>query len=395
MRHFLIIILLLLASPVSVASQLPQRDYQLLMQASDLIGAEKYAEAYAHLLSVKEKVSSTYARALVSHNLGQVEVKRERYKQALGYLGEAYALNVLPRGQQTSLLKSLAQLNCIEEQWEDCIGYLKQWMLKMPDNVSGEDNLLLAQAYSQTEQWSEVISPISRAIDSREVAPESWHQLKVIAHSRQSHWRAAIREQKRLISRYADRPGHWRQLVSLHLQAKDHKAALADQRIAFERGVLRERNDYHLLAQMMLRAQIPYFAGQVLEKGLARGVLEPDAKTLRLLSRSWIQARESTKAVNALEWLNDVAPTEQSLAQLARAQIDLQKWSAAQHTLQRAIESSQGEQGQLQLLLGITRIKLKHYDKARKALVVAAKDKQLKTAAEGWVSYLDQISPPA
>lgn len=130
-----------------------------------------------------------------------------------------------------------------------------------------------------------------------------------------------------------------------------------------------------------------------MQEGLTRGDLKANKKNLKLLSRSWVQARENEKAVAALARLNKVAPNKESLTQLAQVQIDMQDWRAAQKTLQKALKRSQGKQARLQLLLGITRIKLKHYDEARDALAAASGDKRLKSAVDGWIRYLDQIDP--
>lgn len=393
MRRLLIAVLMLLPMLASAKAQLSQKDYQLLMQAFKFIEAEQYSEAHKHLMTAKEQVGSDYARALVAHNLGQVELQRERYPSALQHLREAYELKALPDDQQINLIRTLAQLNCMEEKWKVCTVHLEYWMKQAPESVKGEDHLLLAQAYSQLEQWRKVIPSISTAILGRKVAPENWYQLKVVAHIRLEQWRAAIREQKRMMQHYASKPGHWRQLVSMHLQVKDQKSALADQRIGYERALLRKASDYRLLAQMLLQAEIPYYAGEVMQEGLTRGDLKANKKNLKLLSRSWVQARENEKAAAALARLNKVAPNKESLTQLAQVQIDMQDWRAAQKTLQKALKRSQGKQARLQLLLGITRIKLKHYDEAREALAAASGDKRLKSAVDGWIRYLDQIDP--
>lgn len=392
MRHFLIAVLMLLPLMAQAEAQLSQRDYQLLTQALKFIEAEQYAEAHKYLMQAKSQVGSDYARALISHNLGQVELQRERYGKALGHLHDTYELNALPKEQQINLIRTLAQLNCIEENWNTCASLLEQWLHQAPGKVKGDDHLLLAQAYSQLKKWSNVIKQVSAAIQSRDVAPENWYQLKVVAHIRLRQWRAAIREQKRLISHYADKPLHWRHLVSLQLEVKDQQAALATQRMGFERGLLRKASDYRLLAQMMLQDRIPYFAGLVIQEGLENGVLKPDKTNLQLLSSCWIQAQESKKAVTVLVQLNKLAPSRQNLTQLAHMQIELQDWQGAQMTLLKALKHSQGKQARLQLLLGITQINLESYDQARRALTAAAADKELKATADGWVRYLDQIS---
>ena len=393
MRHFLIVVLLLLSFTASAEAQLSQREYQLLITAFKFIESEQYSAARKQLILAKSQVISDYAKALVAQNLGQIELQREAYTQALEYLRDAYRLEALPEDQQTYLIRTLAQLNCIEERWQTCATHLEHWMKEVPNKVKANDQLLLAQAYSQLEKWPKVIDPINVAINSRKVAPESWYQLKVVAHLRLKQWKAAIRGQQELISHYADKAAHWRQLVSLHLQANNPSAALADQRMGFERGLLRKGSDYSLLAQLMLQASIPYYAGQVIQQGMDKGVLVTNKENLDFLSQCWIEARESKRALKVLAKLNDLVPNQKTLTQMVHIQIQLQDWQAAQSTLLSALKGNQQQQPRLQLLLGITRIKLKNYNQARRSLVIAANDHQLKVAADGWMRYLNQISP--
>ena len=378
----LLLMLVPLAAFAAKQPTLSEWDYKRLMQASKSIEAGQLVRAYKQLSEAKTEVGNDYARALVEHNLGLVELQRERYSQAVDHLTRAYQYAQLPDDQQANLTHTLAQLHCMEEKWRVCIDYLKQWMSHVPDKVKGTDHLLLAQAYSQLEQWKLVIAPIATAIASRQPAPEDWYQLKVAAHVRLKQWQAAIEEQKRMMHHYGDKSRNWRQLVSLHSQSNDTKLALAAQRIGFERGLLREAKDYRLLAQMQLQAGMPFYAGQVMEQGIERGILKQTEKNLRILSHCWIQARESRKAVGVLQQLNKLSPDALSMTQLAQMQIDLQDWQAARITLKRALRLGKGKQGRLQLLLGVVDTKLQRFESARRALLAAAGDKQFKSSAE-------------
>jgi len=394
MRLILMAVLLLLPPVLSAGPQLTPREYKALMQVSELLESARYQEARQTLLEAQGKASSDYAKALISHNLGQVEIQRERYPQALKHVKSAYSLKALPEEQQTNLLRTLAQLHCMQEAWKACVKHLSQWMKQQPDAVKGEDHLLLAQAYSQLEQWRNTLTPISRAIATRKVAPQSWYQLKVVAHIRLKQWRSAVKTQKKLVTHYAANTGHWRQLVSLHLQAGERRAALHTQRMGYERGLLTSASDHRLLAQMMLEAKMPFFAGQVVESGLKTGVLKHNKRNLTLLSHAWMLAKEKKQAVAALTSLNKVAPSTKTMTQLAHVQLELQDWQAAHDTLRKTLKRSKDkQQPRLQLLLGITRIKLQRYDQARLALRAASADKRLQPEAQGWIRYLDQISP--
>ncbi len=393
MRYLLILMLTVCSWTVSAKAQLSQAEYTLLTQAFKLIEEDKLSGAYQHLKQAQDQVRSDYAKALVAHNLGQVDLQRERYKGALGHLKKAYGFEALPPEQQVNLLHTLAQLSCMDDQWKNCINYMNSWMKQAPSKIKGEDYLLLAQANSELDRWSQVVRPIGKAIATRRVAPENWYQMLVVAHVQLKQWKHAVKAQKRLLSHYSKKAANWRQLVSLHIQAKDTRSALADQRMGYERGILRKGSDHKLLAQMMLQRGIPYYAARVLQDGIDRGALKANVSNLRLLSRSWLQAKESKQALKVLARLNRVAPTYSSLNQMAQMQVELEKWSDAHKTLLRALKFGKGNQGRVQLMLGIVRIKLERFDEARQALSLASEDKRYASPAKSWLSFLKQIEP--
>ncbi len=398
-----LLLLILLSWPVfaSAKIQLPPGEYKLLTKVSSLLQEDKQDEAYQQLLKAQDRVRSKYGKALVLHNLGQVALQREQFNIALKHLQQAYELEAMPKEQQLNLHRMLSQLYCMEEQWQSCIQSLQDWMVEVsetaPDKISADDYLLLAQAQSQTEQWNNVVESISQAMHrkttKKQTVPEGWYQLRVVAHIQLKQWPAAIRDQQRLIEDYASKPAYWRQLVSMHQQNKDPQSALSAQRIAYEQGLLEKSADYRLLAQMLLQDKLPFFAGQVLEQGLKQGILKHSKKNLELLGHCWMQAREMKKAISVLADLNRIDPNQERTVQLAYLQMELQHWQAAHNTLEQALRKKSADKSKLQLMLGITRIKLKRYHQARQVLHAAASDASLKTTAESWLRYLKQVSP--
>lgn len=406
MRYWLFIVLFSFPALLA-AAPLDQREYRLLSPVYQYLDAGQLDNAYQQLIKARQQVSSDYAKALVEHNLGNIELQRAHYSRALVHLTRAYGFNQLEKQQQLNLAHTLAQLNCVEENWQACINLLDNWMTEVPDSIKDTDYLLLAQAYSQLENWSAVIESINKAIIFRGKAPENWYELKVAAHLNLKQWHAAIKAQQQMMQYYADKPRHWRQLVALHLQVRDMPAALASQRIGYQRGLLANARDYRLLVQMLLSENMPFYAGEVMQAGLDKGVLRANQKNLDLLSRAWVQARETDKAVSALARLNEVSPTRDNLSRLAKMQIELEHWQAAEATLLKVLAmnaegKSQGKghdngndnenRAYLHLLLGITRIKLQDYDNARVALDTAALNEQVKSSAAGWLQYMQQVT---
>ncbi|PID42591.1 MAG: hypothetical protein CSB48_09315 [Proteobacteria bacterium] len=397
MRTFRTLLLLFLLLPICTNAkvELSQQDFLLLKPAFDEIDKGNLKTAHTQLLTIKKQVRADYARALALSSLAKIELEWTHYETAIPYLRESLQLKALPEDQQISLGHTLAQLYCVQEQWRKCIRKLKQWMQLRPGSISEQDYLMLAQAYSELMQWKQVIPPISAAISLRPVAPENWFQLKVAAYVQLKQWRQAVKAQRRLLNHYPARPDNWRNLVSLQLQNGQQKAALASQRMGYERGILSSAPDYRLLAQMLLQANIPFHAGKVLEKGLKTGILKPNKKTLRLLANCWISAREKKKAAAVLSRLHRTSPSNKVLLELATIQIQLQDWRSAQVSLKKLLTRSKRELPEAQLLLGIVNIKLKQFEEAQHALSVAAKNKNQQSAAKRWLAYLEHILPPA
>lgn len=398
MRRLVLISLIMMPLMASAGAELSEREYKLLTQVGELVNSEQYSEARELLQTAQKSASEGYAMALILHNLGQIELQYERYDAALEYLQRAYAQQAMPEEQQLDLLHVLAQLNCMNERWQRCVDHLLSWISQAPLTVAAEDYLLLAQAFSRQEKWRDVVPAIGKAIAHRGVAPEDWYQLNVVAHIQLQQWRDAIRTQRRLMEHYGNNAEHWRQLVSLYQQDRDDRAALAAQRLGYELGLLRSSDDYRVLSVMLLQADLPFYAGQVVEQGLEHQVLKHDKKHLELLSHSWILAKETDRALAALSRLNRVAPSKTTLTRMAHMQIEQQDWNSAEATIMKALGMKALGHGaaadsQLQILLGIAQMKQSRFMQARKAFSKAASDSRAQSVAQNWIRYLDQIRP--
>jgi len=372
--------------------KLSKFEYTQLTKAHKLLENGQWRDARKLLKEAKGKVKSDYAKALVAHNLAQIALQNEQYKTAIKHLLEVKKLNALPEDQQVSISHTLGQLYGSEHNWKSCISHMKQWMAAVPNKVKANDNLLVAQAHAQLEQWKSVIPYITRAIRSKRVAPENWYLLKVAAHIQLKQWKSAVKQQQVVIQHYANKASHWRQLVSLQMQAGQRKSALATQRLGFSRKLLRKESDYILLAQMLLNQQVPYQAGVVLEEGLKAKAVKGKIRNLRLLSQAWIMSKEHDKAIRILKRINRIAPSEKTSLLLAQIQLQTGAWSGVKKTLKVALQNKPKKSAQMYLLLGIAQLNLKHFQAARSAFEQAGKSSKYAKSVANWMQYLDQMN---
>lgn len=392
LRSLFILCCFVFAVQVNAAKpSLSQFEYKQLNGAFKLMEAGQWAQANTHLKAAQTKVKSDYAKALVQHNLAQVALQLERYSSAIKHLKAARALNALPQEQQINLLHTLGQLYCMQEAWQSCVGNIKKWMASPGVKVKANDHLMLAQAYSQLKRWKALLPHITTAIRQKGVAPKSWYQLKIAAHIELKQWREAAKQQQVVIQHYSADANQWRQLVTLQINAGQRKSALATQRLGHKRGILNQAKDYQLLAQLMLRAGIPYHAAKAIEQGINKGVLRGNKRNLTLLSSAWLAAKEDDRAIKSLVKLNRVAPSEKVALQLAQIYLQTKSWKKAESTLKQLLNRKPKKRHQAKLLLGIAQVNQKHFDEARLSLQAAqGSDRYAKTAAN-WIQYLDQV----
>jgi tetratricopeptide (TPR) repeat protein len=393
LRIFLLYSLLIVPLySLAAEKQLSRFEYQQLNGAFQLMEKEQWRQAKTQLLAAKSSVESDYANALISHNLAQIYLRNDEYDLALKYLKEALVLNVLEEKQQLNIHHTLGQVYALKEQWELCVKHMLIWMKAMPNLVQSNDQLLIAQAYAQLSRWSSVIPHIRAAIATKKIAPESWYQLKVVAHVQLKQWAQAVKQQQARLGHYST-VANWRQLVSLQIQAGQERNALATQRLGYSAKLLRTGKDRLLLAQLMLSQNMPYQAAEVLEQGLKDQTLNVNIKHLKLLGQAWALAKENKRAAAVFARLYRMDKSSKTALQLVDVQIKGSDWHGAEKTLNLALSRSLGEYDleKLQFMQGVVRLNMKRYDAARESFSKVADEGRYQKLAVNWMDYIEQI----
>lgn len=398
-RYWIVSLCLLMFSSLGFAAKAPTltpAEYKALTAVQKLMEEEKWKPARTELYRLADVLTKPYANALRLQTLGQVELQFERYPQALKALDAAYQLQVLTAEQQLQMLHVRAQLSLTLEKWKSGAKLLEQWIAESntlkPGLVKAQDYLWLAQAYSQLENWKKAISRVRIAISMRKDAPENWHQLELAGHLNLKQWKSALTVLQRLIAIRPNKENYWEQTVSLQLQLKRTRQALATLRVAYERNVLKKGANQKLLAQLMLQYEMPYQAAQVLHKAMDKKLVKSTSKNLRTLASAWSQAREQKNALKTLQQLAKRKATPDLLGRIARLQVAQKQWTAAENTLKRALKLKPKHPERLLLLQGIARIRMERLDEAKQSFQSAQQYKSVKGVAGSWLNYLQQIA---
>jgi tetratricopeptide (TPR) repeat protein len=131
----------------------------------------------------------------------------------------------------------------------------------------------------------------------------------------------------------------------------------------------------------------------VLETGIKSGRIKKTEKNWEHVANAWLLARESDKAVAALEKAKAMLRNPQLGLRLAQLYMESRRWDNAGKTLNTIISDGKldaADTGQAWMLLGIVRHETHSLDKARAAFNQAKKYRKTANSAKQWLAFLDQ-----
>ncbi len=370
---------------------------QQLNQAQQAMAEENYPQAEKVLKALAEQELSKPARAYALQFRGNLALVQQQPKAALQHFAEAYALDALPQADQRRLLHTVAQLQMGQEQWRKGIASLEQWMQQVRtqgeqhESIRAEDYLLLAQGYSQLEQWSQVIQPVKTAIKLKGRAPEDWYRLQLAAHFQLKQWKGATAVLELLVNRYPQQARYWEQLASVYQIRDRHADALATLRAAWVAGKFSEERQYTWLVQLMLQQGLPQRAAELLDEAMNRQQVQRTLKHERLLAQTQLQAKLYSAGRGTLERIARRKPDYKTWRQLAYLDMQLKHWDAMQRSIAQAV-ALKPEAADLYLLSGIADVNRSHYDQARASFIRASEHEATRAQAQSWLNYLDQVT---
>lgn len=375
---------------------LPPGVLMQLNAAQQAMAEENYPQAEQVLKALMQEDLGKPARAYVLQFRGNLALVRQQHATALKYFAQAYELKSLPAADQRRLLHTLAQLHMNEEQWRKGVNAMARWMEQVRtqgtanEKVRAEDYLMLAQGYSQLDQWSRVVKPVKAAIRMKGRAPEDWYRLQLAAHFQLKQWKGATAVLELLVNRYPQRDRYWEQLASVYQIRDHHRDALATLRAAWIGGKFNKESQYIWLAQMLMQQGLPQRAAELLEESMSRQQIKRTLKHERLLAQTQLHAKLYNQGRATLERIAQRKPEYKTWRQLAYLDMQLQHWDEMKRSIDQAV-ALKPDAVDLYLLSGIADLNRSHFDQARSSFVKASQHESTRAQAQNWLNYLDQL----
>jgi tetratricopeptide (TPR) repeat protein len=360
----------------------------------DLIGEERYDEAYPELEAMLERVGrNEYELAVVLQTMANVRMAQEREEDALALYERAIELDVMGNAQHFDMILMVANIHYSMDRFQEALDQLDTWFCNVPSDQSNINDVWVMKAslHAQLDEFRESITAVDRAIALADEPKEQWYQLKFAMHVELEEYRNAIDALKVLIDMSPDTKNYWLQMSALYMELDEAAASKSTLALAYRRDLLDRQSEFMQLASLFQLQDSPRQAAEVMEDGVARGIVENTRRNWEMIGGAWYEARELEKALIAYEKAGAVAEEGNIDLQRGFLLVDLERWDEARAAIDRALELgglSESEQGNAYLLLGMSHMNLGDDEQAQSAFNQAANYSRVRQAAREWITHL-------
>ncbi len=369
--------------------------YERLAEAQTLAEGKEYAAAAAIL---NDMISEDGKKALNSYELANVynlhaflSYAKEDYSGSLRYYEKVIAQPDIPLAMEINTRFTIAQLYFVQEKWQQGIDALLVWF-DLNEQPNADAYVLLAQGYYQVKKYDLALKNVETAISMHETAgklpKEQWYNLARFLYFDKDDFDSALDVLNTLLIYYPKKQ-YWVQASHLYGEKKDDKRQLALMEAAYEQGLLDRSSEVVSMAYLYLNAEVPYYAGSVMERGFDNELLDDKSKNYELAGSSWAQAREVAKSIPMMEKAAAKSEEGELYVRLGNVYLDGDQFAKAADSVQKGLDKGGVKRpDQARLVLGMAYFNLGEYNKARRAFRDAGKDERSAKYSQQWLKYI-------
>lgn len=370
------------------------RVYKHLALAQSTGDKEGVAAGLAKLDEVKGRISqlNRYERAMLWNFYGFMHYNNEDAASALEAFEKVIGEEAIPESLRLSTLRSIAQLNMMQEDYVKALKYLTQWQAGQKKDLSAGDHVLFAQNHYQIRQYQQALVSINQAIELTEakdkLPKENWLVLQRAAYYETKQPLKVAETLEKMVRLY-NKPEYWVQLAGMYGETEQEDKQLATMEAAWQAGYITKGTDMMTLAQLYLYNNVPYKAAEVLEQAMADNSIERDEKNLQLVSQAYLMAKNDDKAIVPLTQAAVMAKHGNFDAQLAEIYVNSEQWGKALQAAAIALQKGDlNNPGNVHMALGMANYNLEKFDKSLVALEKARLFKPTNNMASQWIKYV-------
>lgn len=356
---------------------------------------------------------SPYERGVVLRLRGNHAFQLDDYQSAIRDYEAAAETCTLTRDELISLRVNVGQLHRVLGNYSNAIEAF-EWAIDRGALVDEQLAQFLAATYLEAalerEGSAEQRSLLERGLPFAErfyelaTAPTETDFAMMVSYYQQLRRpRDELTVVRDRVEAYPNSRSNWQALLALFAEMGWEEDLFAANKLMYLNGLFEGEHELIRLVQYYAYFENPYRGAIILEREINAGSVEDTPENLTLLSDLWRQASDFDRAIVVLAHLSDVLGDGESALRLAEAYFQENQFAQSEAALELAIERGGLEnEGAAWELLGNVRFEQvsdRRADRAQLREALAAFEKaaqfpQSRTAAEGWIRFINGFIEP-
>ncbi|MDA0754237.1 MAG: hypothetical protein O3A49_06115 [Candidatus Marinimicrobia bacterium] len=341
------------------------------------------------------KNEQSYERMLINQLLGNFYGTQELYDQAIQSYEAALKYRKLCLISNLQVRGNLAQAYFITKDYDQVIRVLLKYeeiATQRGQEFAPIQKVILGLSYNYNEEYLQAYKYIKSANDSSLSYNEDWLRYELSLAYKLEKFEEATDLAQLLIYLNPEKKEYWKQLSGLYFTQEDDDKSLAGLELAYDNNLLVKNNEYTDLARYFLYKNLPQKAVKVMLEGFNNNYLDKTKENYELIADSYFLSRDRSQGIKYLQKSLEIDQDPNIAFKIARFAFEDEDWSLSLKFLNYAKEYGWNEtKGRLELLSGISLYELGRLDESMLAFKEAYKSDETKVAAEGWISFVEEI----
>lgn len=377
------------------------RVYTQLARAQKLADEGDQAAGFAVLAEVEDRLNSLngYEQAMLYNFYGFMHYANDDINNAIVNFTKVISdESSIPDTLLISTRYSLAQLAMQKQDYDLALTHLKSWQEVNSKALTSSQEMLFAQIYYQDKKFVDSLmhieNAINEAIKENKTPKENWLVLKRATHYELDQPQKVTQVMEDLVRLYS-KPQYWLQLAGMYGEVGEEDKQVAVMEAAYQAGYITKSSDIMTLAQLYQFHGAPFKAAKLLNESIEAGNVVAEEKSLDLLVRAYLGAKESAQAIKTLQQLTELTNEGKYDALLAQTYLNTEQWQQSIKAADKAIAKSKDDEsatylGNMYLAKGMANFNLKKFDSSIAAFEKAQTLPKIKKTAQQWTKYVER-----